>query len=185
MFPSKISISFGSCPYVPEFEQSIFIERKEKKQLRVRERIDLVDVSQSMRFEFQNTGKSYAQMAREAHMKFLKMRAGCNDRVSLWIFSSNPYKIEDFTVDEDIYRMQLDDAPYIIGLYSPEEGIPKDKVQYIQQEGTTDLKKALQSVICYFKEEGIQTDRKALLLITDAAVDGFPHEELLHLKKEG
>ena len=67
-----------------------------------RVRIDLVDTSLSMAWEFNNTERSRAEVAREAHLEFLRMRREKNDRVSLWLFSSYPYRVDDFVLDDEL-----------------------------------------------------------------------------------
>lgn len=44
-------------------------------------RVDLVDTSLSMSWELPGTGRSRAEVAREAHLEFLEMRRAKNDRV--------------------------------------------------------------------------------------------------------
>ena len=67
-----------------------------------RVRVDLVDTSGSMAWEFPDTGKSKAEVARDAHLRFLDMRQGKNDRVSLWLFSTYPYMVDDFVMDDEL-----------------------------------------------------------------------------------
>ena len=43
-----------------------------------------------MAWEFPDTNKSKAEVARDAHLEFLDMRRDKNDRVSLWLFSTYP-----------------------------------------------------------------------------------------------
>ena len=68
-----------------------------------RVRIDLVDTSLSMAWEFPDTNKSKAEVARDAHLEFLDMRRDKNDRVSLWLFSTYPYMVDDFVMDDELY----------------------------------------------------------------------------------
>ena len=137
-----------------------------EKVVESRERIDLIDVSSSKGWEFENTGKSAGQLGREAFLKFLNMRRGQNDRVSLWLFASEPHLLEDFIIDDDIYTMQAEDAPYVM-LYSNHPGLtendleddfvdiiaPRDMVQ-LSEGGGTNLNPALDAVIAYFDREG-------------------------------
>lgn len=176
-------------PYLPKTTIEEIIES--------RERIDLIDVSSSKGWEFENTGKSAGQLGREAFLKFLDMRRGQNDRVSLWLFANEPHLIEDFIVDDDIYRMQVEDAPYVIvDPYNP--GFPendpdnshvyiiapRDKIQLIYAEGGTKLNPALDEVIKYFDKEGNKRiKRKALLIETDAAVEDDAEKQLRELQK--
>ena len=119
-----------------------------------RVRIDLVDTSLSMAWEFPDTGKSRAQVAREAHLRFLEMRRDKNDRVSLWVFSSYPYMVDDFVLDDELYYFQVMEAPYAtVKILAPQSGtsldrlfVPDDKVRIIPSEGNTNINLALQTV---------------------------------------
>ena len=164
-----------------------------------RERIELIDISSSMGWEYLNTGKSSGEITREAHLEFLKMRRGHNDRVSLWLFSTNPYKVEDFIIDDDVYALQAEDAPYTMvtpghnALSEHDPGnsycdivAPRDMVRIVESEGATNLVSALQAVLKYFDREGDKKiKRKALLVVSDAAVEQKPEQELAELKKGG
>ncbi|KKR02481.1 MAG: hypothetical protein UT29_C0002G0043 [Candidatus Yanofskybacteria bacterium GW2011_GWA1_39_13] len=176
-------------PYLPK--------TTEEKVVQSRERIDLIDTSSSKGWEFERTGKSAGQLGREAFLRFLKMRRGQNDRTSLWTFSDNPYIREDFIIDDDIYMMQAEDAPYITVSEGhpalPENDkddqnldiiTPRDKIQFINGEAGTDLNNALDAVIKYFDREGNKKIKnKALLIETDAAVEDDAEPYLRELKK--
>ena len=159
-----------------------------------RVRIDLVDTSLSMTWEFSDTGLSRAQIAREAHLQFLEMRRAKNDRVSLWLFSSYPYMVDDFVLDDDLYYFQVMEAPYVtVKVLAAEPGaphdqmfVPPDKVRIIPTEGTTQISRALQAIVRYSDSDaavvGSRTDpHRAILIITDADVDGIPEAELAEL----
>jgi len=159
-----------------------------------RVRIDLVDTSLSMTWEFPDSGQSRAEIAREAHMRFLEMRRHKNDRVSLWLFSSYPYMVDDFVIDDELYYFQLMEAPYAtVKILAPEPGtaidrffVPPDKIRIIPTEGTTDIVLALRAVIKHFDQDeatvGGNTDQhRALLIVTDADVDEIPEAELAAL----
>jgi len=175
-------------PYLPRTTIEKLVES--------RERIDLIDVSSSKGWEFENTGKSAGQLGREAFLKFLNMRRGQNDRVSLWLFASEPHLLEDFIIDDDIYTMQAEDAPYVM-LYSNHPGLtendlednfvdiiaPRDMVQ-LSEGGGTNLNPALDAVIAYFDREGNKNiKQKALLIETDAAVEADAGPQLRELQK--
>ncbi len=49
---------------------------------------DLVDTPGSMAWKFPEINKSKAEVARDAHLEFLDMRRNKNDRVLLWLFST-------------------------------------------------------------------------------------------------
>ena len=161
-----------------------------------RVRIDLVDTSLSMAWEFPGTGKSRGQVAREAHLEFLDMRRDKNDRVSLWLFSSFPYMVDDFVIDDELYYFQVMDAPYaIVRILAPQSGtqldqmsVPNDKVRIIESEGTTNIVRALQSVVKHFDGDaasvaGGPNPHRAVLIVTDADVDEIPEAEFVELNK--
>ncbi len=161
-----------------------------------RVRIDLVDTSLSMAWEFANTDRSRAEVAREAHLSFLEMRRQKNDRVSLWMFSSYPYMVDDFVLDDELYYYQVMDAPYVtVKILAPEPGtardrfyVTQDRVQIIPSEGTTNIVRALQAVIRHFdQDEAILgtsiTAHRAVLIITDADVDEMPSAEFVALNQ--
>ena len=151
--------------------------------IETRVRIDLVDTSGSMAWEFPDTGMSKAEVAREAHLKFLDMRRGKNDRVSLWLFSTYPYMIDDFVVDDELYYFQVWDAPFVTTQRLDKAMVvPRDKVQIIPAEGDTNIIRPLQSIIKHFDQDEAALGRgenlhRSALIITDAAVDEFPDLE--------
>ncbi len=150
-------------------------------------RIDLVDTSGSMAWEFPDTGKSKAQVAREAHLRFLDMRAGKNDRVSLWLFSTYPYMVDDFVMDDELYYFQVWDAPFVTTQRLDKAMVvPRDKVRIIPAEGDTNIIRPLQSIVKAFDQDeaamgGNENVNRAVLIITDAAVDEFPDSEFVAL----
>ena len=158
-----------------------------------RVRIDLVDTSLSMTWELPPTGRSRAEVAREAHLSFLEMRREKNDRVSLWMFSSFPYMVDDFVLDDELYYFQVMDAPYAtVRILAPESGarrdeffVPRDKVRFIPTEGSTDIVQALRAVTKHFDQDaalgGTEDTHRALLIVTDADVDEVPGSELAGL----
>ena len=154
-----------------------------------RVRVDLVDTSGSMAWEFPDTGKSKAEVAREAHLGFLDMRAGKNDRVSLWLFSTYPYKVDDFVVDDELYYFQVWDAPYVMTQRVDKAMVvPPDKVRLIPAEGDTNIIRPLRSIVKTFDEDaaavgGDENVNRAVLIITDAAVDEFPDTEFVELNR--
>ena len=162
-----------------------------------RERIDLIDVSTSKGWLFEKTDKPAGQLGREAHLNFLKMRQGKNDRVSLWLFTASAFRVENFIVDDNLYHMQVEDAPYVIldsgnpflGVnYSVDNNcdvtVPDDKIQFVLGEGNTRLDVGLKAVIKHFDNEGSKKiKRKALLIETDAAIEVPVDNELQELQK--
>ena len=159
-----------------------------------RVRIDLVDTSLSMAWEFSDSDRSRAEVARDAHLEFLEMRREKNDRVSLWLFSSYPYMVDDFVMDDELYYFQVMDAPFVtVKILATEPGaprdryfVPEDKVRLIDSEGTTNITRALQSIIRHFDRDAAVVNRgptrnRALLIITDADVDEIPEAEFAAL----
>ena len=152
-----------------------------------RVRVDLVDTSGSMAWEFPDTGKSKAEVAREAHLKFLDMRAGKNDRVSLWMFSTYPLMVDDFVMDDELYYFQVWDAPYVTTQRLDKAMVvPRDKVRIIPAEGDTNIIRPLRSIVKHFDQDaaamgGNENVNRAVLIITDAAVDEFPDAEFAQL----
>ncbi len=165
-------------------------------QMESRIRIDLVDTSLSMAWELPGTGRSRADVARQAHLEFLEMRREKNDRVALWLFSSFPYMVDDFVIDDELYYFQVMDAPYaIVRILAAQSGtpidqmfVPPDKVRIIDREGNTNIVRALQSVVRHFDRDVAllgrgATPHRAVLIVTDADVDEIPEAEFVELTK--
>ena len=154
-----------------------------------RVRVDLVDTSGSMAWEFPDTGKSKAEVARDAHLRFLEMRNGKNDRVSLWLFSTYPYMVDDFVMDDELYYFQVWDAPYVMTQRLDKAMVvPRDKVRIVPAEGDTNIIRPLQSITKQFDQDDAalgNDDRpnRAVLIVTDAAVDEFPDSEFAALSQ--
>jgi hypothetical protein len=154
-----------------------------------RTRIDLVDVSGSMAWEMLDTGKSKAEIARDAHLRFLTMRRGKSDRVSLWLFSTYPYQVDDFVIDDDLYYFLVDDAPYVISsIIDRTMVVPRDKVRIIPAEGSSNITRPLQAIVRHFDQDdaatpGAALPKRALLIITDAAVDEFSEASFQELNR--
>ena len=154
-----------------------------------RVRVDLVDTSGSMAWEFPDTGKSKAEVAREAHLEFLEMRREKNDRVSLWLFSTYPYMVDDFVMDDEHYYFQVWDAPYVTTQRLDKAMVvPPDKVRIIPAEGDTNIIRPLRSIMRHFERDealmgGGENLNRAVLIITDAAVDEFPDSEFAALNQ--
>ncbi len=154
-----------------------------------RVRVDLVDTSGSMAWEFPDTGKSKAEVARDAHLQFLDMRSGKNDRVSLWLFSTYPYMVDDFVMDDELYYFQVWDAPYVMTQRLDKAMVvPRDKVRIVPAEGDTNIIRPLQSITRQFDQDdaALGSDNRpnrAVLIVTDAAVDEFPDTEFAALNE--
>ncbi len=162
-----------------------------------RQRIDMFDVSISKGWEYERTGKCAGQIGREYFLDFLKRREGQNDSKSLWLFASEPYKVTEFMTDDELYLMEAEDAPYIktdpVSAFLPENHekgalldiiAPRDRIEFRENEGGTDMAKAIDAALAYYQTSGNKTLRsKALLIETDAAADAYPEKQLQELKK--
>jgi hypothetical protein len=154
-----------------------------------RVRIDLVDTSGSMAWEFPDTNTSKAEVARNAHLEFLEMRRDKNDRVSLWLFSTYPYMVDDFVMDDELYYFQVWDAPYVMTQRLDKAMVvPRDKVRIIPAEGDTNIVRPLQDIVKHFDRDEAAVGQgskqnRAVLIITDAAVDEFPDAEFAELNR--
>ena len=154
-----------------------------------RVRIDLVDTSGSMAWEFPETNTSKAEVARNAHLEFLDMRRDKNDRVSLWLFSTYPYMVDDFVMDDELYYFQVWDAPYVMTQRLDRAMVvPRDKVRIIPAEGDTNIVRPLQDIVKHFDRDEAAVGQgskpnRAVLIITDAAVDVFPDAEFAELNR--
>ena len=128
-------------------------------------------------------------MAREAHLEFLEMRREKNDRVSLWLFSTYPYMVDDFVMDDELYYFQVWDAPYVTTQRLDKAMVvPPDKVRIIPAEGDTNIIRPLRSIMRHFERDealmNVGEDlNRAVLIITDAAVDEFPDSEFAALNQ--
>ena len=107
------------------------------------------------------------------------------------MFSSYPYMVDDFVIDDELYFFQVMEAPYVtVKILASEPGqqrdrhfVPEDKVRIIESEGTTNIQLALQSVLRHFDRDATLFNRgatahRAVLIITDADVDEIPTAEL-------
>lgn len=152
-------------------------------------RIDLVDVSGSMAWEMLETGKSKAEIARESHLEFLTMRRGKHDRVSLWLFSTYPYMVDDFIIDDDLYYSQVEDAPYVItAILDRTMIVPREKTRIVPAEGSSNILRPLQAIMKHFDSDDVLAGttgprRRAVLIVTDGAVEEFSDEAFLELNR--
>jgi hypothetical protein len=152
-------------------------------------RVDLIDVSGSMGWEFPGTHASKAQIARDAYLKFLEMRRGKNDRVSLWLFSTYPYMVDDFVTDDELYYFEASDAPYLMTQSLDRAMIvPADKVRIIPAEGDSNIIRPLQAIIRQLDADqassgAVRRSPRALLVVTDGAVSELPEQELAELSR--
>ena len=158
---------------------------EEQEIITVRERYDLFDASDSMKEMFDDN-KTKAEVAREEFMKFLEMRTGKGDRACLWIFSANPYRIQDCVQDDEVYKFQVFAAPHILGgrgTYDDNENL---NIRIVRGEGGTNLVRALRAISEYIKERGSpDIKRRILLMVTDAVITTFPNRELNVLRTMG
>lgn len=180
-----------------------YVERYSKeKTVESREVCYLEDVSASMGWEFGSSGISAAQVARDALLRHLRQRSGYHDKSCFWVFAQRAYKIEDFTTDDKSFAFQVYSAPHIaaspdhpilpwvdgqsIGVNMLKAIVPREKILFRDGEGGTNLALALQKNAEYFRKYGDKGFRhRALLIITDAAVNEFPTKELESLGQMG
>lgn len=166
--------------------------REEIKIVEARTRVDLRDVSSSMGYEFDSTKKSKAEIAHNAHLRFLEMRRGKGDRASFWVFSTNPFLMEDFVTDDELYYMQVEDAPWELAGANPDfidwQNIlyPRSRYRPTPGEGGTLMSRPLEAIIRQFDEDEARSkkspyykgvSKKAIVMITDAEVSDFSDTE--------
>ncbi|MBI2062604.1 MAG: VWA domain-containing protein [Candidatus Yanofskybacteria bacterium] len=167
------------------------VNKEERKNIETRTRMDFRDASGSMGVLFKQSGKSKAEIAMDAHLRFLDIRRGKNDRTAFWIFSNDPYPIqEDFVVDDELYYLKVLDAPWEIGVMSPElwteeqwAGYPVPQSRYLSIDGqggtqlSTTLKVALQLFDSDEKKQKktpyYKSGKRSILIVTDAAISDF------------
>lgn len=162
------------------------VTKEEKKYIEARTRFDFRDVSNSMSEAFQSTGKTKAEIAANAHLKFLEMRHGKNDRTALWVFSNDPYPVqEDFIVDDELYYLKVFDAPWEFGSDKSEDQwaqypIPRARYLSVPGQGGTQLSGPLQVAIRIFDADAKKqklspyaSAGRAILVITDAEISDF------------
>ncbi|MEK7076205.1 MAG: hypothetical protein AAB941_00880 [Patescibacteria group bacterium] len=165
--------------------------KEEKKYIETRTRVDLRDVSGSMASQFRQSRKSKAEIAMNAHLKFLEMRRGKNDRTAFWLFSDDPYPVqENFIVDDELYFLKAFDAPWELGTmeidYWTEEQwgrylIPKSRILQVAGQGGTELSPILKAVIQLFDDDEKKQKKssyygskgRSILIVTDAAIADF------------
>lgn len=178
-------------PYLPRTKIETVVESLEI--------VYLDDVSTSKGWPFEDTGMSAGEITRRARLEFLKMRRGQNDRASLWFFSTTAHKGDDFIIDDEVFMLQAEDAPYVITGSNngclPENDpqgwfldvvAPRDMILILDGEGGTQLVAGLRAVIRYFDFAGRKNiKRKALVIETDAAIEEDPELEFVELKKRG
>lgn len=172
LYTARAFFVFGTVGILLAIAKPYTTHTAKETLFQARERVDLIDVSASMIEIFDPIEKvSKAEEARLAFLEFLELRRQYNvenhtyDRSSLWVFSSNPYKIQDFIIDDETYMFQAYMAPY--AYISRPNVLPR--TYYKTGEGSTNLKRALDSIIAYFDEHGSSSSsKKALLIITDA-----------------
>ena len=190
----RLIFAVGTLFFLQALAKPVIPQTKERVVVNTRDRLELLDVSGSMGLPYKDRGSkiSVAEVVRKSHLEFLKMRRGLNDRVSLWVFSNQPYKLEDFIVDDKVYMMQARNAPYVI--VDPQYWMmdslvaPKRTQRYIQGEGWTDMKKAFDTVLKYLERESHgEVNQKAILFITDAGATGdkYPEEQLKDMREKG
>jgi hypothetical protein len=177
----------------------VAVDGEERRYIETRTRIDVRDVSTSMAQSLSATSgqvtpqtrKSKAEIAHDAHLKFLQMREGEGDRVSYWLFSSSPFLVQDFIVDDEVYYLQVFDAPWILSsgqYYANITGIdddgqptplyPRTRHARVPGQSGTMLSRALRAIIEQFDQDEEKQRRspnyargkRSVLVITDAEI---------------
>ena len=169
----------------------ITVLKEEKKYIKTRTRVEAQDVSGSMGFRDEQSGKSRGEINMNARLKFLEMRRGKNDRVALWAFSDDPYPIqEDFIIDDDLIYLKAYDAPWEIGGWDPDKwteeewrkySMPRSRFLWVAGQGGTQLSKTLKTIIRLFDEDEKKQKKtpyfknagRSVLITTDAMVSDF------------
>ena len=190
----KIIIAIGVFFLLFAYADPFTSRSSERELVDSRERIELIDVSPSMGFQASRSKESLAAIVRRQHVRFLDMRRGMNDRVALWLFTDKPYRMEGFIEDDDVYKMQVVNSPWVIVdkrnykpfREDPSFVAPPEKIHYITYSGGTNLILALRATLDYLSEQSdIRIERKAILLVTDAAANVFPEDELREVRRRG
>lgn len=172
-------------PFTSRSSEKIIVES--------RERVEVLDVSASMGYRDRNSrNECLAEIVRRQHLKFLAMRRGLHDRVGLWLFTDIPLPLEGFIHDDELYMLQVKNAPYIVLgkrhfiLKDSEFIAPKDRLHYIFNMGGTNISKALRAAIDFLENEGdFRIRQKTILIMTDGASQAFPLKELREIKRKG
>lgn len=138
-----------------------------------RETFYLVDGSSSMVEGFGTTGKSKAQVARDATLKFLRLRKNQKEFSCLWLFSNNAYRAQGCTLDSYAFRFKVFLAPLVLN---------------IQGEGGTNLQAGLRDIISYVdyrleRGKSVRSKKRILLIITDAQITFYPSAEFEELSR--
>jgi len=165
-----------------------------------RQQIVLFDNSVSAGWESDEPKKTWADLIREGYSELLNLRTGKNDRISLWVFSSNPYLISDFVTNERYLRDKIFKTPHIFidpkSIYLPGAlsssllPIPRvivsgEKMVKIPGEGGTNLAVALDEVTDYLdRKEDERYKHTTFIVVTDGAPDGPVESQLQRLEKK-
>ena len=92
-------------------------------------------------------------------------------------------------MDDELYYFQVWDAPYVMTQRLDKAMVvPRDKVRIVPAEGDTNIIRPLQSITKQFDQDDAalgNDDRpnRAVLIVTDAAVDEFPDSEFAALSQ--
>lgn len=172
------------------------VTKEEKKYVETRTRFDFRDASGSMHELFKNSGMSKAEVAMNAHLKFIDMRRGKNDRTAFWLFSDDPYPVqEDFIIDDELYYLKAFDAPWELGSMDPASWSDEQWKQYplsqsrylnVAGQGGTQLSKTLKAAIQLFDSDEkkqknppyYKSGKRSILIVTDAAISDFNKTKL-------
>ncbi|OGM99471.1 MAG: hypothetical protein A3B91_04145 [Candidatus Yanofskybacteria bacterium RIFCSPHIGHO2_02_FULL_41_29] len=155
VLPSMILVVPLVLALVAVAEPFLITSGEEKKYITARTITYLRDVSGSMGSNIPDTAMTKAELAMNAHLKFLEMRRGKGDRTSFWLFSDSGFLINDYVVDDKLQYLLAYDAPW--GFGSPPSSIPDSRLANLGGEGGTLLNTVLMSVINQFdRDEELQ-----------------------------
>lgn len=120
------------------------------------------------------------ELARRHHMDFARMREGQGDSACLWIFSNNPYILQDCINDDIAYLFQAWLAPHVLSAPSSYRSSDRDGIirWNVRGEGGTRINPLLKSLIRYIDEEGDPNRSRTVIIFTDAEVFGDYEEEI-------
>ena len=92
-------------------------------------------------------------------------------------------------IDDELYYFQVYDAPYVTTQRIDKAMmVPREKVKIIAAEGDTNIIRPLEAILRHFDNDTTErTDgenqNRAVLIITDAAIDRYPEAQFQELKK--
>jgi len=164
-------------PFINEF-------RETEETIESRTIIFLVDGSSSMLEIFLGSKdkESKAEIGNKIVLDLLRSRLGKKDRASYWLFASNPYPVQGFTTNDQMFYIQVDDAPWAVSSCSK---LPPGRCANVKDSSGTALNIALQRLIIYIDEDegASMASQIYLFIVSDAEVYGDPENELKSIQR--